>query len=67
MDDTSKQEQFENKIKEAIDLATQKSASGRTKALETLNQCFSVRYVPELVDNQQVTTFTHPLEIKFRD
>ena len=36
VDELSQEEQFLEKVKEAIDLATQKSAAGRTKALEAL-------------------------------
>jgi hypothetical protein len=38
VDNTSAEELFENKLKDAIELATQKSAAGRTKALEALCQ-----------------------------
>ena len=36
---------FENKMKDAIELATQKSAAGRTKALEAMGQGLLKRLV----------------------
>jgi hypothetical protein len=36
VDTASAAEVFENKMKDAIELATQKSAAGRTKALEAM-------------------------------
>jgi hypothetical protein len=38
VDQVSTEEVFENKMKDAIELATQKSAAGRVKALEALCQ-----------------------------
>jgi len=55
LDESSKLEQFETKMKEAIDLATQKAATGRVKALETLSNGFVKRYSPDFVDNQKIT------------
>ena len=40
LDESSKLEQFETKIKEAIDLATQKAAVDRVKALEPISNGF---------------------------
>ena len=42
-------------MKEAIDLATQKAATGRVKALETICGGFVKRYSPDFVDNQKLT------------
>jgi len=55
LDESSKLEQFETKMKEAIHLATQKAATGRVKALETICGGFVKRYSPDFVDNQKLT------------
>ena len=45
---------FEAKLREALELATQKSATGRLKALEALCGAFLKRYCPDFIENQQV-------------
>jgi len=55
VDETSQLEQFEGKIKDAIELATQKSAAGRVKALDAICTGFLKRYCPDFVENQQMT------------
>ena len=55
VDESSKMEIFESKLKEALELATQKSAGGRVKALDSLCSAFQKRYCPVLIENQQVT------------
>jgi len=55
LDESSKIEQFESKMREAIDLATQKAATGRVKALDALCQGFIKRYCPDFIDNQKLT------------
>ena len=55
VDISSKIEQFESKLKEALELATQKSAAGRVKALEAICGAFLQRYCPDFIENQQVT------------
>ena len=45
---------FESKLREALELATQKSASGRVKAMEAICGAFLKRYCPDFVENQQV-------------
>lgn len=55
LDETAKLEQFETKMKEAIDLASQKSAAGRVKALEAICNGLLKRYSPDFVDNQKMT------------
>ena len=55
VDESSKVEMFESKLKEALELATQKSAGGRVKALEAICGAFLKRYCPDFVENQQVT------------
>jgi len=56
VDESSKMEIFESKLKEALELATQKSAGGRVKALDSLCSAFQKRYCPDLIENQQMTT-----------
>lgn len=46
---------FEEKLRETIDLATQKSANGRVEALNGLCKAFGKKFVPEFVDNQKLT------------
>jgi len=55
VDELSQEEQFLEKVKEAIDLATQKSAPGRTKAIDAVCHAFLKRYMPDFVDNRRVT------------
>ena len=45
---------FESKLREALELATQKSAAGRVKAMEAICGAFLKRYCPDFVENQQV-------------
>ena len=54
IDESSKIEMFESKLKEALELATQKSAAGRVKAMEAICGAFLKRYCPDFVENQQV-------------
>ena len=49
---------FESKLREALELATQKSAAGRVKALEAICGAFLKRYCPDFVENQQVVMNT---------
>jgi len=56
VDESSKIEMFESKLREALELATQKSAAGRVKALEAICGAFLKRYCPDFVENQQITT-----------
>jgi len=49
------QEEWEGKVKEAIDLAGQKSAAGRLKAVEALCTGLLRRYSPDFLENQQLT------------
>jgi len=56
VDESSKVEIFESKLKEALELATQKSAGGRVKALESICSAFQKRYCPDFIENQQMTT-----------
>lgn len=54
-DDLTQDEIFEEKLRETIDLATQKSANGRVEALNALSKAFGKKFVPEFVDNQKLT------------
>jgi len=54
-DDLTSDEVFEEKLRETIDLASQKSASGRVEALKALCKAFGKKFVPEFVDNQKLT------------
>jgi len=55
VDESSQIEQFEGKIKDAIELATQKSAAGRVKAMDAICTGFLKRYCPDFIENQQMT------------
>jgi len=55
IDESSQVEQFEAKIKDAIALATQKSAAGRVKAIDAICTGFLKRYCPDFIENQQMT------------
>jgi len=55
IDESSQVEQFEAKIKDAIELATQKSAAGRVKAIDVICTGFLKRYCPDFIENQQMT------------
>lgn len=55
VDESSQLEVFEGKMKDAIDLAGQKSAGGRVKALEALCSGFLKRYCPDFAEGRQMT------------
>jgi hypothetical protein len=48
---------FEEKLSEALELASSKSAKDRTKALEGLCIAFSKKYIPWFIDNRWVGHF----------
>lgn len=54
-DDLTQDEVFEEKLREAMDMATQKSANGRTNALKALCTGFFKRYLPDFVEDRRVT------------
>jgi len=54
-EDLTQSELFEEKLRETIDLATQKSANGRVEALKALCKAFGKKFVPDFVDNQKLT------------
>ncbi|XP_040564563.1 interferon-related developmental regulator 1 [Lepeophtheirus salmonis] len=49
------EEIYEEKIKEAMDLATQKSANGRVQALDGLCKAFSKKYLPYFIEDRHLT------------
>jgi hypothetical protein len=55
VDESSAEETFENKLKDAIELASEKSAITRTKGLEALCQGLIKRHAPEFLDNRKAT------------
>jgi len=55
MDESSAEEAFESKFKDAIDLASEKAVATRTKGLEALCQGLLKRYMPDFLENQKVT------------
>lgn len=61
VDELSKEEVFEEKLREAMDLAGQKSAQGRTMALESMCIAFLKRYIPDFIEDRRMT-FTDIIE-----
>lgn len=55
VDELAQQEVFEEKLKEAIDGLTQKSAKGRTICFKGLEKIFAVKYVPDFVEDRKMT------------
>ena len=51
----AQQEAFEEKLKEAIDGLTQKSAKGRVLCFHGVEKIFAVKYVPEFVEDRKMT------------
>ena len=58
---------FESKLREALELATQKSAAGRVKAMEAICGAFLRRYCPDFVENQQVKDLYRQIIQKIED
>ena len=58
---------FESKLREALELATQKSAAGRVKAMEAICGAFLKRYCPDFVENQQVNYLSRQIIQKIED
>lgn len=54
-DALSQQEKFEDKVKDAIDLATEKSAATRIKGIELLCSAMLQRYVPDFMEGRKMT------------
>lgn len=55
IDELSQQEIFEDKIKEALDGLTQKSAKGRTLCFNGIEKIFALKYIPEFVEDRKMT------------
>ena len=55
VDEVSQEEVFEEKLKEAMDLAGQKSAQGRTMALESMCTAFLRKFIPDFVEDRRMT------------
>jgi len=54
-EDATAQEIFEDKMSDALELLSQKSAKGRTDCLNTLKQGLIKKYVPDYVDSRKMT------------
>ena len=54
-DDLGQDESFEEKLKEAIDMATQKSANGRVNAITGLCKAFTKKFVPDFLEDRYAT------------
>lgn len=54
VDEISQQEAFEEKLSEALDGLTQKSAQGRTSCFEAVNKAFVKKFVPDYVYDRYV-------------
>lgn len=48
-------EVFEEKLRDAIEMATQKSAAGRVNALNGIATAFAKKFVPDFVENRRMT------------
>lgn len=55
VDEVAAEETYENKFKDAIDLAMEKSASNKIKGLEAMCQGMMKRYMPDFLDNRKAT------------
>ena len=55
LDEFSQEEVFEEKLREAMDLAGQKSAQGRTMALEAMCTAFLKKFIPDFVEDRRMT------------
>lgn len=55
IDEVTQQEAFEEKLKEAIDGLTQKSAKGRVLCFHGVEKIFAAKYVPEFVEDRKMT------------
>lgn len=55
VDETSAQENFEDKLKDAIDGLTQKSAQGRKNCLDAIIKAFSKKYLFEFLQDRKIT------------
>lgn len=55
VDEFAQQEAFEEKLKEAVDGLTQKSAKGRTICFNGIRKIFALKYVPDFVEDRKMT------------
>ncbi|KYN37802.1 Interferon-related developmental regulator 1 [Trachymyrmex septentrionalis] len=55
VDELAQQEAFEEKVKEAIDGLTQKSAKGRIICFNGIEKIFAIKYIPDFVEDRKMT------------
>ena len=55
VDEFAQQEAFEEKLKEAIDGLSQKSAKGRTICFNGIEKIFAIKYIPDFVEDRKMT------------
>ena len=55
VDERTQAEILEEKLKEVIDLTSQKSSHGRTTSYESLCKAFSTKYLPDFVAGRRMT------------
>ncbi|KAH0550036.1 interferon-related developmental regulator 1 isoform X2 [Cotesia glomerata] len=55
VDELSQHELFEEKLKEAIDGLSQKSAKGRTSCFMGVERIFSLKYIPYFIEDRKMT------------
>ncbi|XP_071638614.1 interferon-related developmental regulator 1-like isoform X2 [Temnothorax longispinosus] len=55
VEELAQQEAFEEKLKEAIDGLTQKSAKGRTICFTGIEKIFAIKYIPDFVEDRKMT------------
>lgn len=55
VDELAQQEAFEEKLKEAIDGLTQKSAKGRIICCNGIEKIFAIKYIPDFVEDRKMT------------
>lgn len=48
-------EKYEEKLLQALELATEKSAQTRTNALQTISETLSQKYMPDFVEDRKIT------------
>jgi len=54
-DELTQDEIFEEKLRDAIELSSQKSAAGRVNSINAICSAFSKKFVPEFVENRRMT------------
>ncbi|KAL2731372.1 interferon-related developmental regulator 2-like [Vespula squamosa] len=55
VDEIAQQEAFEEKLKEAIDGLTQRSAKGRIICFNGIEKIFAIKYVPDFIEDRKIT------------